>query len=137
MQFRSIAVAAGIALACGAGFAGAANAEDEAAVNSACQALGAEYGRIITLGSGATANFCQFEDNRGCTLEAMEEGYCPEGGRKITGYATVAASYCAWLGGEVSMVDTIDASLDEIEGSCALPNGTTCLIGRLYYGSCE
>lgn len=118
------------------GLAGAAMA-DEADIDAACQALGAEYGRIITLGSGETANFCQFEDNRGCTLEAQQAGLCPENGRKITGYYTEAARYCAWLGGEVAMTEANDPTLDELDGTCALPDGSVCVIGRLYYGSCD
>ena len=118
------------------GVAGTAMA-DEVDVNTACQALGAEYGTIITLGSGDTANCCQFEDNRGCTLEAMQAGDCPENGRKITGYMSEGGRYCAWLGGEVNTVETYDAVLDELDGTCALPDGSECVIGRLYYGSCD
>lgn len=117
------------------GLAGPAMADE--ALNAACQALGAEYGIEITLGSGATANLCQFEDNRACTLEAAQAGNCPSGGRKTTGYATEAARYCAWLGGEVNMVESSVWGMEEIDGTCTLPDGTDCLVGRLYYGTCD
>jgi len=128
LTWTVIAVAALFALA------PAAQAQDD--VNAACLALGAESGSVITIGSGATVNLCWFEDARACTLEARQAGDCPEYGRKTTGYLTDAARYCAWLGGEVNMVDSAVEGLDELDGTCTLPDGNDCLIGRLYYGSC-
>lgn len=122
-----------IALACIAGTAAA----EQVDVDTACQAFGAERGEAITLGSGASANLCWFEDARACTLEALQGGDCIEGGYRTTGYMTRAARYCAWLGGEVSMAEEVMEGMEEIEGICDLPDGSRCVIARLYYGTCD
>ncbi|MCB9946483.1 MAG: hypothetical protein H6842_01495 [Rhodospirillaceae bacterium] len=117
------------------GWAGAASADEQ--MDEACRALGAEHAEEITLGNGTTTVLCWFEDARACTLQAIEAGNCIEGGRKTTGFFTDAARYCAWIGGDVTMVDSPVAGLEEIDGTCELPDGSVCLTGRLYYGSCE
>jgi hypothetical protein len=106
-------------------------------LSTACQGFGALSGEVITLGSGAPANLCWFEENRGCTLDALQSGACGNGGRRTTGYLTQAGRYCAWLGGEVAVAESGEPGLDEIDGICTLPDGRTCVVGRLYYGTCE
>lgn len=109
---------------------------DQVSLDSACQGFGAERGDVITLGNGTPANLCWFEDARACTLEALQAGNCLHSGRKTTGFATEAARYCAWLDGTITLSDSPIEGLEEIDGTCELPDGSECLIGRLYYGTC-
>ena len=131
---RIIALAGVVAAASAlAGPAGATQVD----LTAGCKEYGALSGGVITLGSGAPANMCWFEESRGCTLEALQSGACGNGGRRTTGYLTQAARYCAWLGGEVAVAESGEPGLDEIDGICTLPGGRSCVIGRLYYGTCD
>jgi hypothetical protein len=123
------------ALAASLTLAGPAGATQQT-LDAACQDYGALSGEVITLGSSAPANMCWFEENRGCSLEALQSGACGNGGRRTTGYLTQAARYCAWLGGEVAVAESGEPGLDEIDGICTLPDGRACVVGRLYYGTC-
>lgn len=111
-----------------------ASAETFPQADIACAAYGAENAVIGELGNGQPVVYCHFEDARMCTLDALATGDCEAPGRRTTGFYTEAARYCARSGGDVEMAD--DDFLEEIEGTCHLPNGTSCLIGRMYYGQC-
>ncbi len=116
-----------------------ASADQVTVADAGCIAYGAENAVIQQIGNGDTVVFCHFEDNRMCTLTALATGDCVAPGRKVTGYFTEAAMYCARSGGEVEMLDdddAMDASMVELEGTCQLPNGTSCMIAQMYYGHC-
>ena len=94
-------------------------------------------GRLLmkTRGDGGVIGVCYFEDNRHCEEWALLRGDCPVGGRKITGYLTVAARYCAIAGGEYTITDESGAPEDE-QGTCTLPNGAVCDVWDYYNGQC-
>lgn len=81
---------------------------------------------------------CLFEDNRQCEEWALMRGECPVGGRKITGYTTEAASFCAISGGEYTMTQaaTQTDGSDE-QGNCKLPGGKECDAGEYFSGQCH
>ena len=77
---------------------------------------------------------CYFADNKQCEEWALEKGYCPVGGVKVTGYNTPAARYCAITGGQYTPTGmTPDGQED---GNCALPNGEVCGVWQYYNGYC-
>ena len=100
-----------------------------------CIGLGGEL-RLQTLGDGATYGVCVFEDNRQCEEWALYRGDCPVGGRKITGYVTAGARYCAIVGGRYTM-DAPETETAPERGTCALPDGRRCSAATLYAGRCE
>lgn len=111
-----------------------ASAQEFPQADIACTAYGAENAIVSELGNGQPVVYCHFEDARMCTLDALATGDCEAPGRRTTGFYTEAARYCARSGGDVAFSD--DPYLEEIEGTCTLPNGMSCLIGQLYYGQC-
>jgi putative hemolysin len=95
-------------------------------------------GRMMlkTRGDGGAFGVCYFEDNRQCEEWALLRGDCPVGGRKITGYITEAAQYCAITGGEYTVTDESGPPEDE-QGTCTFPNGTVCDVWEYYNGECN
>jgi putative hemolysin len=78
---------------------------------------------------------CYFADNKQCEEWALEKGYCPVGGVKVTGYNTPAARYCAITGGKYTPTGmTPDGQED---GNCVLPNGEVCGAWQYYNGYCS
>jgi hypothetical protein len=77
---------------------------------------------------------CIFEDNRQCEEWALFRGECPEGGVKVTGYATDAAVFCAITGGEYTVTGNSGAA-DE-QGTCAFKDGTSCDVWDNFNGKC-
>jgi putative hemolysin len=63
----------------------------------------------------------------------MLRGHCPAGGRRITGYATQAARYCAITGGEYT-VTSMSAAPET--GMCKLPSGIACDADSFHRGEC-
>jgi len=84
--------------------------------------------------AGGEFGVCLFEDNRQCEEWALLRGHCPVGGRRVTGYVTPAARYCAITGGSYAVTDRGGAA-DE-QGTCTLPSGTTCDADAFYGGTC-
>ena len=70
---------------------------------------------------------CVFEDNRQCSVEAVNEGRCIEYGYKITGYVTDALAYCAISGHHAN----------EDQQQCELVNGTNCNVDAFWEGECK
>ena len=91
---------------------------------------------IETRGDGGQYGVCTFEDNRQCEEWALFRGQCPVGGVKVTGYATDAARYCAITGGEYQAHASVGSSSDEEQGTCTLPDGTSCDVWEYYNGQC-
>lgn len=83
---------------------------------------------------GGEFGVCYFEDNRQCEEWALLRGDCPVGGRKVTGYVTVAGRYCAITGGEYMVTGESDPE-KEI-GNCKLPGGEICEAEAYYKGDC-
>lgn len=90
--------------------------------------------RMEKRGDGGEFGVCYFEDNRQCEEWALFRGECPVGGRKVTGYITEAARYCAITGGEYTI--TNETASPE-EGNCKLPKGTVCNAQDFYDGKCN
>lgn len=81
-----------------------------------------------------TYGICVFEDNRQCEEWALLKGACPEGGVKITGYATDAARYCVITGGTYQA----GSMAGEAEtGTCTVPGGKTCKAEAYFSGTCR
>lgn len=91
--------------------------------------------QIETDGAGNQFGVCYFEDNRQCEEWALLRGECPVGGRKVTGYVTPAARYCAILGGEYTVTGTGSGPENE-QGTCKLPDARVCDVWELYNGKC-
>ena len=89
---------------------------------------------VVERGPGGEFGVCLFEDNRQCEEWALLRGHCPVGGRRVTGFATAAARYCAITGGSYAITDRSGAA-DE-QGTCALPDGKSCDADAYYRGSC-
>ena len=89
---------------------------------------------VVERGPAGEFGVCLFEDNRQCEEWALLRGQCPVGGRRVTGYATPAARYCAIRGGSYSITGRSGAS-DE-QGTCSLPDGKTCDADAYYGGTC-
>jgi putative hemolysin len=83
---------------------------------------------------GGEYGVCVFVDNYQCEEWAMLRGHCPVGGRRVTGYVTPAARYCAITGGRYTVVGGSGAA-DE-RGTCLSPNGTSCDADAYYAGKC-
>jgi putative hemolysin len=77
---------------------------------------------------------CVFEDNRQCEEWALYRGECPEGGVKVTGYATDAAVFCAITGGKYAVTGNSGA-VDE-QGTCTFKDDTTCEVWEYFGGKC-
>ena len=84
---------------------------------------------------GGAFGVCVFEDNRQCEEWAFLRGQCPAGGVRITGYATEAARYCAITGGRYTVTAKGAAPVEQ--GSCTLPDGTSCEAEAYFRGSCS
>lgn len=78
---------------------------------------------------------CYFEDNQQCEEWALFRGECPVGGRKVTGYITEAARFCAITGGEYTI--TAGSNTNNEQGTCTFPNGKTCDALDYYNGVCN
>ncbi len=89
---------------------------------------------IMERGDGGQYGVCLFEDNRQCEEWALMNGDCPVGGLKITGYITDAAVYCAITGGTYEITGTDAAGVEQ--GTCTLPDETTCDVWEYYNGIC-
>jgi putative hemolysin len=83
---------------------------------------------------GSEYGVCLFEDNRQCEEWALLRGECPVGGRKITGYATDAARYCAITGGRYDV--TANSGAENEQGTCTLPSGKVCAADAHLNGEC-
>ncbi|HQJ52061.1 MAG TPA: DUF333 domain-containing protein [Anaerolineae bacterium] len=94
-------------------------------------------GRLVIekRGDGGEYGICYFEDNRQCEEWALLRGDCPVGGRKITGYATKAAAYCAITGGTYQL--TAESGGDREKGTCTLKSGAVCDAEAYYNGQCD
>ena len=77
---------------------------------------------------------CYFPDNRQCEEWALEQGYCPVGGVKVTGYNTEAARYCAITGGKYTPTGVTPDGYED--GTCRLPGGEVCGAWQYYNGYC-
>lgn len=77
---------------------------------------------------GSEYGLCYFDDNRACEEWAMLRGDCPVGGRKTTGYDTIAQKFCAWSGGQTLAVEN---------AVCTFSDGSTCLADDFYKGTCQ
>jgi putative hemolysin len=89
---------------------------------------------IETRSDGGQFGVCYFEDNRQCEEWALFRGDCPVGGRKVTGYVTEAARYCAITGGEYHI--TGNSNTDQETGTCTFNNGRACDAADYYDGKC-
>jgi putative hemolysin len=89
---------------------------------------------VVERGPGGEFGVCLFEDNRQCEEWALLRGHCPAGGRRVTGYVTPAARYCAITGGSYAITGRSGAS-DE-QGTCALPDGRSCDADAHYRNAC-
>jgi len=83
---------------------------------------------------GAEYGVCMFEDNRQCEEWALLRDECPAGGRKITGYATAAARYCAITGGRYEI--SANSGAQDEQGTCTLPSGKVCAADAYLNGEC-
>jgi hypothetical protein len=83
---------------------------------------------------GAEYGVCSFEDNRQCEEWALLRGECPVGGRKITGYLTAAARYCAITGGRYEI--TAGSGAENEQGTCTLSSGKICSADAYLNGEC-
>ena len=85
-------------------------------------------------GDGGEYGVCLFEDNRQCEEWALFRGECPVGGRKVTGYITEAARFCAISGGEYQI--TANSGTAQETGTCTFKNNRACDAGEFYAGKC-
>ncbi|QFY44904.1 DUF333 domain-containing protein [Candidatus Methylospira mobilis] len=86
-------------------------------------------------GDGGEYGICIFEDNRQCEEWALLRGTCPVGGRKVTGYATEAARYCAITGGRYR-ISGGDGQPEQEPGSCSRAD-KTCEVWAYFNGRCR
>lgn len=86
-------------------------------------------------GDGGEYGICIFEDNRQCEEWALFRGECPPGGRKVTGYITPAAQFCAATGGSYKVTD--QSNPDKEQGTCTFDNGKSCDVWDCYSGKCS
>jgi len=84
--------------------------------------------KIQTKPDGSQYGLCYFEENRACEEWALFRGECPVGGRKTTGYDTIAQNYCAWSGGQTSAVEN---------AICTFSDGSTCPAKAFYADTCQ
>jgi hypothetical protein len=93
--------------------------------------------KIETKPDGGQYGVCYFDDNRQCEEWALLRGNCPVGGRKITGYVTPAAVFCAISGGDYNITKEYpNVPADKEEGLCVLASGQKCDVWKFYDGSC-
>lgn len=99
-----------------------------------CVKLG---GRLVIekRGDGGQYGICYFEDNRQCEEWALLRGDCAVGGRKVTGYTTKAATYCAICGGTYQI--TSQGGSDAEKGTCTFKSGAVCDADEFYNGQCN
>ena len=90
---------------------------------------------IRTRPDGGQYGVCYFEDNRQCEEWALLYGDCPVGGRKITGYVTEAAQFCAITGGTYQI--TGGGNTDQETGTCTFANGKVCDAAQYFAGTCD
>ena len=83
---------------------------------------------------GGEFGVCLFEDNRQCEEWALLLGHCPVGGVKVAGYATQAARFCGITGGQYTA--TANSGAADEQGSCTLPDGTSCDAQAYFGGEC-
>jgi hypothetical protein len=83
---------------------------------------------IKSKSDGSQYGLCYFDDNRACEEWAMLRGDCPVGGRKTTGYDTIAQEFCAWSGGQTFAVP---------DAVCTFKDGSTCPAEAFYAGTCR
>jgi putative hemolysin len=93
------------------------------------------YLSIQKRGDGGEYGICIFEDDRQCEEWALFRGECPVGGRKVTGYITPAAQYCAITGGSYKATD--QNNTDKEQGTCTFDNGKICDVWDHYNGRCS
>lgn len=86
-------------------------------------------------GSGNEYGVCHFEDNLQCEEWAMMKGECPEGGLKVIGYVTTAATYCAITGGDYAITGNSGNTENE-QGTCTFKSGKSCDVWDYYNGKC-
>ena len=136
-MLRSAIVAALGAVLALAGCTGAGSAPTTQLANPASENCIANGGRVVieTAGDGGEYGVCLFEDNRQCEEWALLRGTCPVGGRKVTGYLTPQARYCAIRGGDYAVTSEPAAPTPE-EGTCTLPGEPACDALALYEGRC-
>ncbi len=84
---------------------------------------------------GGEYGICIFEDNRQCEEWALFRGECPIGGKKITGYVTPAAQFCAITGGSYNITD--QTNTEKEQGACTFNNGKNCDVWDYYKGKCS
>lgn len=98
-----------------------------------------KQGGVLTMKKrpdGGVYGVCLLEDNRQCEEWALFRGVCPKGGRKITGYLTGAARYCAITGGTYKVTAEQSGETPE-QGTCSTPDGRkTCDVHKFYAGGC-
>jgi putative hemolysin len=90
-----------------------------------CVAVGGAL-QIERRPDGGQFGVCVFVDNYQCEEWALFRGDCPAGGRRVTGYATTAARYCAITGGRY----------DAAGNACTLPGGKRCDVEAYWAGRC-
>jgi len=118
--------------------AGVKKSESKTRVANPASANCANKGGVLSIqkrGDGRGYGICIFEDNRQCEEWALFRGECPVGGRKITGYVTPAAQYCAITGGSYKVTD--QSKTDEKQGTCTFNNGKSCDAWEYYSGKCS
>ena len=86
-------------------------------------------------GIGNEYGVCHFEDNLQCEEWAMMKGECPEGGLKVTGYVTTAATFCAITGGDYAITGNSGDTANE-QGTCTFKSGKSCDVWDYYNGKC-
>lgn len=99
-----------------------------------CGQSGGEL-RIEKIGNGSEVGICWFEDGRRCEEWALFRGACPVGGRRVTGYPTPGARYCAIRGGHYEITRSETSNTPEL-GLCTLPDGSRCNTESLWMGGC-
>ena len=105
--------------------------------NPAAELCIAEGGRAVIerTSRGDEIGVCVFEENRQCEEWALMRGDCPVGGRRITGYATAAARYCAITGGTYQ--DTVQETAErEEQGTCTFGE-KVCDVHAYFRGDCS
>ena len=88
---------------------------------------------IKKAGDNGEYGVCIFEDNRQCEEWALLRGVCPEGGLKITGYATDAEVYCAITGGTYNVPNE---KAEKEQGTCEFKSGKKCDVWEYFNGKC-
>ena len=99
-----------------------------------CSQSGGEL-RIEKIGNGSEVGICWFEDGRRCEEWALFRGACPVGGRRVPGYPTPGARYCAIRGGRYEITRSETSNTPEL-GLCTLPDGSRCNTESLWMGGC-